>query len=87
MDRLRILCRAHNGLHAEEVFGKEHVARAIELRRRKSERDRAASGLVNMGFAPRDVRRVLDQILDQHPEGGPPPPIVDVVRSAIGLLT
>jgi len=30
---LRVRCRAHNRLWAEDVFGKEHVARAIENRR------------------------------------------------------
>ncbi|MDB5214709.1 MAG: hypothetical protein JWO86_2636, partial [Myxococcaceae bacterium] len=33
---LRVRCRAHNRLHAEEVFGKEHVARAVDFRQRKS---------------------------------------------------
>ena len=33
---LRVLCRAHNRLHAEEDFGKEHVAEQIEFRRRMS---------------------------------------------------
>lgn len=33
---LRVRCRAHNRLHAEVVFGREHVARRIDLRRRKS---------------------------------------------------
>ncbi|MDB4884428.1 MAG: hypothetical protein JWL95_3194, partial [Gemmatimonadetes bacterium] len=33
---LRVRCRAHNRLHAEEVFGKQHVARAVDFRQRKS---------------------------------------------------
>ena len=39
---LRVLCRPHNSLHAEEVFGREHVARRIDFRRRKSRRPDAA---------------------------------------------
>ncbi len=35
---LRVRCRAHNRLHAEEVFGKAHVAQAIDFRQRKSRR-------------------------------------------------
>ena len=34
---VRVLCRAHNGLHAEEVFGRKYVARRIHFRQRKSE--------------------------------------------------
>ncbi len=33
---LRVLCRAHNRLHAEEVFGRDHVERAIAHRRGRS---------------------------------------------------
>jgi hypothetical protein len=36
MSNLRVRCRAHNRLAAEEVFGKAHVAGRIELRQRKS---------------------------------------------------
>jgi 5-methylcytosine-specific restriction endonuclease McrA len=32
---LRVRCRSHNRLHAEHVFGKSHVARRIDFRRRK----------------------------------------------------
>jgi hypothetical protein len=32
---LRVLCRAHNRLHAEEVFGRAHVARETRMRQRK----------------------------------------------------
>jgi hypothetical protein len=32
---LRVRCRAHNALHAEEVFGRAHVAAHIHFRHRK----------------------------------------------------
>ena len=35
---LRVRCRPHNRLHAEEVFGREHVARAVDFRQRNSRR-------------------------------------------------
>jgi hypothetical protein len=35
---LRVRCRAHNRMHAEDIFGKEHVARRIHCRQRKSQR-------------------------------------------------
>jgi hypothetical protein len=31
-ENLRVACRAHNQLHAEEVFGRKHVARMIHFR-------------------------------------------------------
>jgi hypothetical protein len=39
---LRVACRAHNGLHAEEVFGRKCVERGIRMRQRKCETSRAA---------------------------------------------
>jgi hypothetical protein len=38
---LRVRCRAHNALHAEEVFGRAHVASRVHLRQRKSRGDEA----------------------------------------------
>ncbi len=35
-DNLRVRCRAHNGLHAEETFGKSHVLAQVDMRQRKS---------------------------------------------------
>jgi len=33
-DNLRMLCRAHNGLAAEQAYGREHIERAIRRRKR-----------------------------------------------------
>jgi len=43
---LRVRCRAHNRLHAEQVFGSEHVKRRIDERQRASRRrqERTAAG-------------------------------------------
>lgn len=38
---LRVLCRAHNQLHAEQVFGRDCVERGIHFRQRKSPRPSA----------------------------------------------
>lgn len=35
-DNIRVYCRSHNQLRAEQVFGREHVRRKIRLRQRKS---------------------------------------------------
>ena len=45
-ENLRVLCRAHNRLHAEEVFSSERVARRIHLRQRKSRRGSHAASEV-----------------------------------------
>ena len=41
-DNLRVRCRAHNGLHAEDTFGKEHVRSRIEARQRKAAAKKSA---------------------------------------------
>jgi hypothetical protein len=40
---LRVRCRAHNALHAEEVFGRAHVAAHVHFRQRKCRGDAPAS--------------------------------------------
>ena len=42
---LRVLCRAHNRLHAEQVFGREYVESRIHSRQRKSESDQRQSAM------------------------------------------
>ncbi len=70
---LRVRCRAHNALHAEQTFGKEHVARKIREEADPRQRgyasescDLAASGLVNMGFRRAEVQRALDAVSGRH---------------------
>jgi hypothetical protein len=87
---LRVLCRAHNRLQAEVVFGKEHVAERVRLRQRKSECDLyelATCGLVNMGFREREARRAIDAVSRRHVGDAAPPPAADVVREALAVLT
>jgi hypothetical protein len=70
---LRVRCRAHNRLHAEQTFGKGHVERKIRESRYPRRRgyasescELAASGLVKMGFRPAEVRRTLDAVSARH---------------------
>jgi RuvA, C-terminal domain len=62
---LRVGCQAHNKLHKENVFGRDHVERQIRLRRQKcgaadaSAFETAARGLRNFGFRESEVRRAL----------------------------
>lgn len=52
---LRVRCRAHNRLHAEEVFGAAHVQRRIEERQRVSRRGPAPQATATLAPATRDT--------------------------------
>ncbi|MBX3189140.1 MAG: HNH endonuclease [Labilithrix sp.] len=80
---LRVRCRSHNQLHAEQVFGKAHVAREIHLRQRMYQ---ARRGLANLGFPRRDTQRVLETIFSRHAERDVLT-LEEVLREAIALLT
>jgi hypothetical protein len=94
-ENLRVRCRAHNLLYAEQVFGKDHVARKIRERRDPRQRghgyetfDLAASGLVNMGFRRAEVRRALDAVSARHPsEALTTAPVQTILREALAVLT
>jgi hypothetical protein len=90
---LRVRCRAHNLLHAEQTFGKQHVERAIRERPRQrgyaSEScSLAASGLMHMGFRHADVRRALDTVSARHrTEALTTIPVQTILREALAVLT
>jgi len=81
---LRVACRAHNRLHAEQVFGRKCVERGIHFRQRKSELDAATRGLVRLGFREQEAVRAIGVISRRQ---GQVPPIQDVLREALALLT
>jgi hypothetical protein len=92
---LRVRCRAHNRLHAEEVFGEPHVARQINVRQRKYERvevaaeppidafDAARRGLVNLGFRDAEARRALETLRRQESREMP---LGELLREALAVL-
>jgi hypothetical protein len=92
---LRVRCRAHNALYAEQTFGKEHVQR--EIRERRDPRQRgyasescglAASGLVNMGFRRAEVQRALDTVGTRHrADDLRTIPVQTILREALAVLT
>jgi hypothetical protein len=92
---LRVRCRAHNLLHAEQTFGKEHVERKIrergDPRKRGSaseSRDLAASGLLNLGFHRAEVQRALDSVSARRPaEELATIPVQTILREALAVLT
>ena len=95
---LRVRCRAHNRLHAEEVFGREHVARAVDFRQRKARRvicaepppaaarDVALRGLVSLGFARSEARRAVDLVACRR-HAADALPVQEMLREAIAVLT
>jgi len=93
---MRVACRRHNLLHAEQVFGQKYVARRIHFRQRKSRRteaapserfDRATRGLVNMGFRETEARHALDVVSARHTSHDLALPVEEILREALGLLT
>jgi len=92
---LRVRCRAHNALHAEQTFGKEHVARKIRERGDPRQRgyrpescDLAANGLVNMGFRRAEVQRALDTVSGRHgADDLSTVPVQTILREALAVLT
>jgi hypothetical protein len=87
---LRVRCRAHNGLWAEQCFGKQHIAACIDLRRRGWD-DRAADlarrGLLNLGFGAKEVSRALEAVSAHHANDDLPLPTEDIIREALRVLT
>ena len=88
---LRVRCRAHNALYAEQVFGRAHVAGRMDLRRRKcapptpASFESAARGLRSMGFREPDARRALETLATNHDMKTAP--IETILREALLVLT
>ncbi len=65
---LRVRCRAHNALYAEQIFGRAHVAGRMDLPQRKyappssASFETAARGLRSMGFREPEARRALETL-------------------------
>ena len=103
VENLRVRCRAHNRLAAEEVFGKAHVAEQIDFRQRKSRAvakpvlaprpspspviELALRGLHNLGFKKSDARRAVDEVSHRRVATGEELDVQDLLRGAIAALT
>ena len=100
-ENLRVRCRAHNRLAAEEVFGKTHIAEQIDFRQRKSRAvvaqppppaateavELVLRGLHNLGFKKCDARRAVDEIAHPRVATGEELDVQDLLRGAIAALT
>jgi len=97
---LRVRCRAHNRLYAEQAFGREHVERAIRERGRPRQRGYAtpscaiescalaARALTGMGFRRAEVRRALEAVTARHPGAAlAATPVQAILREALAVLT
>jgi 5-methylcytosine-specific restriction endonuclease McrA len=94
---VRVLCRAHNQLCAEKVFGKEHVALQTNLRQRKSGRkparepdpqyDKLLGALVGLGFRAKPTEAVLDLMRGGKSSVAWSAPLDHLLREAAQLLT
>ncbi|OJY23742.1 MAG: hypothetical protein BGO98_17485 [Myxococcales bacterium 68-20] len=88
---LRVRCRAHNALYAEQVFGRAHVAGRMDLRRHKCAPSTAASfeiaarGLRSMGFREPEARRALETLATKPDIDGAP--VETILREALLVLT
>jgi hypothetical protein len=86
---LRVRCRAHNRLYAEQVFGRTHVEQRVDFRQRKSPHlfEVALRGLHNMGFAKTEARRALEDISERCAANGEALDAPALLRGAIAALT
>jgi len=88
---LRVRCRAHNALYAEQVFGRAHVAGRMDLRRRKyaaptpDSFETAARGLRSMGFREHEARRALETLATKREMAAAP--VETILREALLVLT
>lgn len=97
LENVRLLCRAHNRLHAEQTFGKGYIADKITERRAETEaaaearrasdpenhERRAVEGLVRLGFAKQSCVRTVRSILGR---GDPSLDLVALMQGAIEIL-
>ncbi len=85
---LRVVCRAHNQLYAEQAFGRKHINGQKHLRQRRSVDptfEVARRSLASLGFHARDIQRALMRVLP--PDATAAPALPELLRATIGLLT
>ena len=94
VENLRVRCWAHNKLHAEKTFGREHVEERVHFRQRTSRRvkandavELARRGLVNLGYRDRDARRALSVVADRHPNDVHALTPETAIREALAVLS
>jgi hypothetical protein len=86
---LRVRCKAHNALAAEEDFGRRYIEKRISEkklhpRQRGYDRETARRALCGLGFKDGQVNRALG-ILEER-WAGAAPPMETVLREALSVL-
>jgi hypothetical protein len=90
---LRVRCKAHNGLLAEQTYGRAHVEKAKHLRRRKLERarderfEKLLAMLTGLGFRAGESRAVLERIRSGSEAVDWAGPLEAIVRRAVQMLS
>jgi 5-methylcytosine-specific restriction endonuclease McrA len=87
---LRVRCRAHNALAAEEDFGRRHIEKKIQEkkihpRQRGYDSETARRALQGLGFKDTQVRRALELLEGRW--AGTAPPIETALREALSVMT
>jgi hypothetical protein len=88
VENLRVLCRAHNQLHAEETFGRVHIDRQRHLRQRKcgprsATWDKVLVALRNLGFREGQAQRAVAAV-GRVPDADLP--VEEALRAALKAL-
>jgi hypothetical protein len=86
-DNIRVRCRAHNQLWAEEAFGREHVE---HFRQRKYEGrgvfEKVRLALTRIGFRDVEARRAVAEVEKEH-AGKTQPVLEQALRDALASAT
>jgi hypothetical protein len=87
-ENLRVLCQAHNQLHAEQTFGRAHIERQRHLRQQKCSSTPSTWATVlhalrRLGFRNGQAQRAIAAAERLH---GSEPPVEQALRAALGVL-
>ena len=90
-ENLRVRCRAHNQLWAEQAYGREHITERRRFRQEKSRPqepgptnagadsratfDRVRQALTRLGFRSAEAQRMVEQVEERHRLATDLPPI------------
>ena len=83
---LRVRCRPHNRMWAEEVFGKEHVAQAIEARREESKQRESEPESTTASAPPRSPPESPPESAPVEPPAAPMISLQIIDQTMRGLL-
>jgi 5-methylcytosine-specific restriction endonuclease McrA len=86
---LRVRCRAHNQLAAEQAFGRERIEWIRRFRQKKSTTrilEKVRLALRGMGFRSAQAERAIATVARMH-DPGEPPTLEQALREALRVAT